>query len=166
MCAAGSRIFVQEGIYDKFVQAFAGAAASIQQGDGFKQTTQQGPVVSKVQLERVLGYIESGKQEGAKVITGGARAAGEGYFVQPTIFTDVKPDMKIVREEIFGPVAVIVKFKTEEEVIALANDTVYGLSSNVFTQNINRALRVAHSLEAGSAYVRLPPPSFRAADRG
>jgi aldehyde dehydrogenase (NAD+) len=82
------------------------------------------------------------------------RAGDTGYFVEPTIFTHVKPDMKIVQEEIFGPVAVIVKFKTEEEVIQLANDTVYGLSSNVFTQNINRALRVAHALEAGSTYVR------------
>ena len=105
----------------------------------------------------MLGYIESGKREGAKLQCGGAAApaAGTGYFIQPTIFTDVRADMQIAREEIFGPVAVLVKFKTEEEAIALANDTAYGLSSNVFTQNVGRALRVAHALEAGSAYVRL-----------
>lgn len=153
VCAAGSRIFVQEGIYDKFVEIFKGAAQSFKRGDGFDPSVNQGPLVSQTQLERVLGYIEAGKQEGAKLQVGGAKAGAEGYFVEPTIFTDVKADMKIVREEIFGPVAVIVKFKTEEEVIQLANDTVYGLSSNVFSQNINRALRVAHALEAGSAYI-------------
>ena len=153
VCAAGSRIFVQEGIYDQFVEIFKGVAQSFKRGNGFDPATSQGPLISQVQLERVLGYIESGKQEGAKLQVGGAKAGDEGYFIEPTIFTDVKADMKIVREEIFGPVAVIIKFKTEEEVIALANDTVYGLSSNIFSENIKRAIRVAHALEAGSAYV-------------
>lgn len=108
--------------------------------------------------QRVLGYIESGKQQGAKLEVGGAKSGDAGYFVEPAIFTNVTSEMKIVREEIFGPVAVLVKFKTEEEVIALANETVYGLSSNVFTQNISRALRVAHALEAGSTYVRPARP--------
>ena len=105
-----------------------------------------------------MNYIQSGKGAGAKVRVGGSKQGDKGYYIEPTIFTDVKPDMKIVQEEIFGPVAVIVKFKTEEEVIQLANDTVYGLSSNVFTQNVSRALRVAHALEAGSTYVRRTPP--------
>lgn len=153
MCNAGSRIFVQEGIYDKFVEAFAKEAQSIQQGDGFRTGTQEGPVVSQVQLNRVLGYIEAGKQEGARVVTGGARAEGSGYFVKPTIFADVKPDMKIVREEIFGPVGVVVKFNTEEEVIEQANDTVYGLSGYVFTSSINRAIRVSNAIEAGTIFV-------------
>ncbi|EKM52092.1 uncharacterized protein PHACADRAFT_212682 [Phanerochaete carnosa HHB-10118-sp] len=135
MCAAGSRIFVQEGIYDKFLRAFAATAASIKQGDGFKATTQQGPVVSMTQLDRVLGYIESGKQEGACIITGGSRAEGSGYFVKPKIFADVKSDMKIVREEIFGPVAIVSKFKTEEEALEATNDTDHSLSSYVFTEN-------------------------------
>ncbi|EKM54307.1 uncharacterized protein PHACADRAFT_258086 [Phanerochaete carnosa HHB-10118-sp] len=153
VCAAGSRIFVQEGIYDKFVEIFKGAAQSFKRGDNFDASVNQGPLVSQTQLERVLGFIESGKQQGAKLEVGGTKTGSAGYFVEPTIFTNVKPEMKIVREEIFGPVAVIVKFKTEEEVIELANDTVYGLSSNIFTQNLNCALRVAHSLEAGSAYI-------------
>lgn len=104
--------------------------------------------------QRVLGYIESGKADGATVVTGGARKGDKGYFVEPTIFTNVKPDMKIIREEIFGPVCAVIKFKEEEEVIELANDTIYGLSSVVFTENISRAIRVAHALEAGQTFVR------------
>ncbi|EKM57049.1 uncharacterized protein PHACADRAFT_194624 [Phanerochaete carnosa HHB-10118-sp] len=104
----------------QFLHAFAGAAASIKQGDGFKATTQQGPVASKTQLDRVLGYIESGKQEGARIVTGGSRAEGLGYFIKSTIFVDVKLDTKIVREEIFGPIGVVSKFKTEEEALEAA----------------------------------------------
>ncbi|EKM54311.1 uncharacterized protein PHACADRAFT_258094 [Phanerochaete carnosa HHB-10118-sp] len=152
-CAAGTRILVQEGIYDKFLQVFADAAESLKQGDSFKATTQQGPLVSKTQLDRVLGYIESGKQEGARIVTGGSRAEGAGYFMRPTIFADVKPDMKIVREEIFGPVGVVIKFKTEEEAIEAANDTDYGLSSYVFTENLSRAIRVSNAIEAGNCFI-------------
>lgn len=155
ICAAGSRIFVQEGIYDTFLQALAGAAASIVHGDGFRAGTQQGPVVSQTQLERVLGYIEAGKRDGATVVVGGARVPGAGYFVQPTIFADTRPDMKIVREEIFGPVGVVVKFKTEDEAIAAANDTDYGLASYVYTTNVNRAIRVSNAMEAGSCFVNM-----------
>ncbi|KAI0695528.1 aldehyde dehydrogenase [Cytidiella melzeri] len=153
MCMAGSRIFVQEGVYNKFIKAFVAAAEAIKQGDMFDPECHQGPVVSETQMNRVLGYIESGKAEGATVITGGERNGNVGCFVKPTIFTDVKPSMKIVQEEIFGPVGVVVKFKDEQEVIELANDTVYGLSSSIFTRDISRALRVAHSLEAGQAYI-------------
>lgn len=101
-----------------------------------------------------MNYIESGKSAGAKVVTGGGRIGNEGYFIQPTIFTNVKPDMKIVQEEIFGPVGVVIKFKTEEEVTKLANATTYGLSSTVFTKDIDRALRLAAKLEAGNVHVR------------
>ncbi|KAI0341987.1 aldehyde dehydrogenase [Trametopsis cervina] len=153
MCVAGSRVFVQEGIYDRFVEAFSAAAQSVNNGDGFDPASQQGPLVSETQMKRVLGYIESGKADGATLVTGGTRKGETGYFVQPTIFTDVSPDMKIVREEIFGPVCAVIKFKTEQEVIELANDTVYGLSSQVFSENISRALRVAHALEAGQTLV-------------
>jgi aldehyde dehydrogenase (NAD+) len=104
-----------------------------------------------------MGYIEAGKEAGATVHAGGDRLTSEaytdGYYVQPTIFTDTTPDMKIVKEEIFGPVSVVTKFKTEEEVIEWANDTTYGLASGIFTQNINRAIRVSNALEAGSAWV-------------
>ena len=103
--------------------------------------------------QRVLSYIESGKQQGARVVTGGTRGDGSGYFVKPTIFADVKEDMKIVREEIFGPVGVVIPFKTEEEVIEKANDTDYGLSSYVYTQNIGRAIRMANAIEAGCCFV-------------
>ncbi|EKM54302.1 uncharacterized protein PHACADRAFT_196734 [Phanerochaete carnosa HHB-10118-sp] len=153
VCAAGTRIFVQEGIYERFLQAFADATAALKLGDNFETATQQGPIVSQTQLDRVLGYIESGKQEGARIVTGGSRAEGSGYFVRPTIFADVKPDMKIVREEIFGPVGVVARFKTEEEALEAANDTQYGLSSYVFTTNVSRAIRVSNALEAGSCFI-------------
>ncbi|KAK2462656.1 hypothetical protein APHAL10511_005389 [Amanita phalloides] len=155
VCTAGSRIFVQEGIYDKFLAKMteitraAGAAA----GDPFQPSTLHGPQVSKTQFDRVMSYIQSGKQDGAKVHIGGERIGSEGYFIHPTIFTDTKPDMKIVREEIFGPVVVISKFKDEAEVIELANDTLYGLACSVFCENVGRAHRVAHAMEAGTVWV-------------
>ncbi|KAJ6526804.1 aldehyde dehydrogenase [Mycena capillaripes] len=154
-CVAGSRIFVQEGIYPQFIEKFTAAVKGLGQatGDPFAATTQHGPQVSKVQYDRIMGYIESGKESGATVHIGGDRHGTEGFFIQPTIFTDVTPEMKIVKEEIFGPVAAVMKFKTEEEVIEAANATTYGLSACVFTENISRALRVAHALESGQAFV-------------
>ena len=104
-------------------------------------------------MQRVLGYIASGKQDGAKVVTGGERFGGSGFFVQPTIFTDVKPDMKIVQEEIFGPVCVLIKFKDEDDIVAQANDTIYGLAASVFSQNVTRALSTAHKLRAGTVWI-------------
>ncbi|PPQ79486.1 hypothetical protein CVT24_010143 [Panaeolus cyanescens] len=156
-CTAGSRIFVQEGVYDKFIDAFTGVTQYItaKTGDPFSGGMEHGPQVSQVQFDRIMSYIESGKSEGATLHIGGQQhdPASGGYFIQPTIFTDCKPDMKIVKEEIFGPVAAVMKFKTEEEAIALANDTSYGLACHVFSMNINRAIRVAHALEAGTAWV-------------
>ena len=101
-----------------------------------------------------MGYIDSGKSAGATVHLGGERHGDEGFFIKPTIFTDVQPDMKIVKEEIFGPVAAIIKFKDEAEVVEMANNTTYGLAAHIFTQNVNRAIRMAHAVEAGSAWVR------------
>ncbi|KAF8208981.1 aldehyde dehydrogenase [Mycena galopus ATCC 62051] len=154
-CVAGSRIFVQEGIYDQFIAQFAAAAKSLGQatGDPFAATTRHGPQVSKVQFQRIMGYIASGKESGATVHTGGERYGTEGYFIEPTIFTDVTPEMKIVKEEIFGPVAAVLKFKTEEEVIEAANATDYGLSACVFSENVGRAIRVAHAFESGSTFI-------------
>nr|ALG75775.1 aldehyde dehydrogenase 5 [Tricholoma vaccinum] len=154
-CVAGSRIFIQEGIYDKFLEQFAQIAKGLGDaaGDPFARETKHGPQVSQTQFDRVMGYINSGKEEGATVHVGGERHGEEGYFIKPTIFTNCTSEMKIVKEEIFGPVAVVVKFKTEEEVIEAANNTSYGLGCNVFSENISRALRVAHQLEAGSAWV-------------
>jgi aldehyde dehydrogenase (NAD+) len=152
-CTAGSRIFVQEGIYDQFLEAFTKKAQSIRIGDPFGTEVDQGPQVSEAQYDRIMGYIKSGKEQGATVHTGGERHGSEGYFITPTIFTQTKPDMKIVQEEIFGPVGVVIKFKDQADVIAQANDTVYGLAAAVFTKNINLAIETAHRLKAGTVWV-------------
>ncbi|KAL0568354.1 hypothetical protein V5O48_013637 [Marasmius crinis-equi] len=155
ICVAGSRIFVQEGIYDKFIAALQDEAKVLTQhtGDPFEQSTQHGPQVSQIQFDRVMGYIDSAKQDGATILTGGSRHGNDGFYIQPTIITDTRPDMKVVQEEIFGPVASIIKFKTEEEAIEMANDTTYGLACGIFTTNNARVTRVAHALEAGTAWV-------------
>jgi aldehyde dehydrogenase (NAD+) len=152
-CCAGSRIFVQAGIYDEFLKRFSAKANSIKIGDPFGENIDQGPQVSQIQYDRIMGYIESGKKDGATLYQGGDRHGDEGYFIKPTIFTDVKPDMKIVKEEIFGPVGVVIKFEDEADVIKQANDTLYGLAAAVFTQNLNRAIETAHKLQAGTAWV-------------
>jgi len=152
-CCAGTRIFVQEGIYDKFLAAFKKRAAENKVGDPFNEETFQGPQVSQLQYDRIMSYIKSGKEEGATVETGGERLGDKGYFIKPTIFSNVRPDMKIMQEEIFGPVCAISKFKDEDEVVELAHDTNYGLAAAVHTQNVNRALRVANSLKAGTVWI-------------
>jgi aldehyde dehydrogenase (NAD+) len=152
-CCAGSRIFVQEGIHDEFLKRFTEKTRSLKVGDPFAPDTFQGPQVSEIQFNRIMSYIESGKAAGAKVEIGGERLGSEGYFIKPTIFTNVDPSMKIVQEEIFGPVGVVIKFKDEEDVIRQANDTVYGLAAAVFTQNLNRAINTAHRLKAGTAWI-------------
>lgn len=152
-CCAGSRIYVQSGIYDRFVEAFKQLTAKNVVGDPFKQETFQGPQVSKLQFDRIMSYIESGKEAGAKIETGGERHGDQGYFIKPTIFSNVSPDMKIMQEEIFGPVCAISKFETEEEVIKAGNETTYGLAAAVHTTNLNTAIRVANALKAGTVWV-------------
>ncbi|KAJ8593641.1 aldehyde dehydrogenase [Rhizopogon salebrosus TDB-379] len=152
-CCAGSRIFVQEGIYDEFLKRFTEKTRSLKVGDPFAPDTFQGPQVSEIQFNRIMSYIQSGKDAGATVAIGGERQGTEGFFIKPTIFTNVTPNMKIVQEEIFGPVGVVIKFKDEDEVIKQANDTVYGLAAAVFTQNLNRAINTAHRLKAGTAWI-------------
>ncbi|KJA15398.1 hypothetical protein HYPSUDRAFT_207889 [Hypholoma sublateritium FD-334 SS-4] len=156
-CTAGSRIFIQEGIFDAFVEKFVAATEHLSNniGDPFHNGTLHGPQVSQLQFDRVMGYIESGKSEGAKVLLGGERHGNEGFFIKPTIITDVHLDMKVTREEIFGPVCTLIKFKTEEEVIEKGNDTEYGLAAHIFTENLNRAIRVSNAVEAGSAWVNI-----------
>ncbi|KAI1335126.1 aldehyde dehydrogenase [Xylariaceae sp. FL0016] len=157
ICSATSRVFVQEGIYEQFLEKFKARTEMMSVvGDPFEKTTFQGPQVSQVQHDRVLKYIESGKAEGASVFMGGTKATpkgDKGFFVQPTVFTDVKPHMKIYREEIFGPCVVIVPFKSEEEALEMANDTTYGLASAVFTTSVSRAHRVAREFDAGMVYI-------------
>ncbi|KAL0941146.1 aldehyde dehydrogenase [Colletotrichum truncatum] len=152
-CCAGTRIYVQEGIYDKFLAAFKKRAQENKVGDPFHPETFQGPQVSQLQFDRIMGYIQAGKEEGATVETGGARHGDKGYFIQPTIFSNVTPKMKIMQEEIFGPVCAIAKFKDEEEVIKLAHDTEYGLAAAVHTKDLNTAIRVSNTLKAGTVWV-------------
>ncbi|KAI0429794.1 aldehyde dehydrogenase [Xylaria sp. FL1042] len=152
-CCAGSRVYVQEGIYDKFVAAFKKRAEENAVGDPFDDKTFQGPQVSKLQFDRIMGYIDEGKKGGATVATGGERLGDKGYFIKPTIFTNVTSDMKIMQEEIFGPVCAIAKFKDEDEVIKLGNDSAYGLAAAVHTRDINTALRVSNSIKAGTVWV-------------
>ncbi|CAE7151171.1 unnamed protein product [Rhizoctonia solani] len=152
-CCAGSRVFVQAGVYDKFVELFTAHVNKLKVGDPFKSETFQGPQVSQIQFDRIMGYIESGKAQGATVATGGERHGTEGFFIQPTVFTDVKPDMKIIQEEIFGPVVAIAKFEDEDDIIRQANDSIYGLAAAVFSRDVSRALGVAHKLHAGTVWV-------------
>ncbi|QKD57401.2 Aldehyde/histidinol dehydrogenase [Fusarium oxysporum Fo47] len=152
-CAAGSRILVQEGIYDKFVATFKERTLQNEVGDPFDEQSFQGPQISQLQYDRIMGYIKSGKEEGATLVTGGGRVGTKGFFILPTIFTDVGPDMKIMREEIFGPVCAIAKFKDEAEAIQLANDTNFALASAVHTTNLDTAIRVSNAIEAGTVWI-------------
>ncbi|KAH8906623.1 aldehyde dehydrogenase [Coniochaeta sp. PMI_546] len=152
-CCAGSRIYVQSGIYDKFIAAFKKRAQENKVGDPFDENTFQGPQVSQLQYDRIMGYIEEGKKEGATLELGGGRHGDKGYFIQPTIFSNVSQNAKIMQEEIFGPVCAIAKFETEEEVLKLGNDSVYGLAAAVHTQDINTAIRVSNALHAGTVWV-------------
>ncbi|CAK7271935.1 mitochondrial aldehyde dehydrogenase [Sporothrix epigloea] len=159
ICTATSRILVHESVYDKFLDAFKEQIKTISKvGDPFAEETFQGPQVTKAQYDRVLSYVDVGKKEGATLVAGGLPAAqpassGKGYFVEPTVFTDVKPSMRIFQEEVFGPFVVLLKFSTEEEAIALANDTEYGLGAALFTTDLTRAHRVAKKLESGMVWI-------------
>lgn len=157
VCCAGSRIFVQDTIYDKFLAAAKAKFESVKVGLPWEPETQMGSQIDNRQLEKILNYVEIGKAEGAQVITGGQRAKVEGgekgAFMQPTILADVNNNMRVACEEIFGPVAVVVKFHDEEEVVKMANDSEYGLGGAVWTKDINRALRVARAIETGRMWI-------------
>ncbi len=152
-CIAGSRIFVQEKIYDEFVAKSVEAAKARKVGDPFDLKTDQGPQVDQDQFKKILGYIDVGQKEGAKLLTGGKRHGNKGWFVEPTVFADVKDDMTIAKEEIFGPVMSIMKFKTVDEVIERANNSQYGLGAGLVTKSIDTALKVSNALRAGTVYV-------------
>jgi aldehyde dehydrogenase (NAD+) len=152
-CCAGSRIYVQEGIYDKFIERFKERAGKNTVGDPFDAQTFQGPQVSQIQFDRIMSYIDHGKQAGAKVEIGGKRKGDKGFFIEPTIFSNVTEDMKIVQEEIFGPVCTISKFKTAEEAVKIGNSTSYGLAAAVHTTNLNTAIEVSNALKAGTVWI-------------
>ena len=153
VCTAGSRIYVQRKRFDEVVQRLAIAAEAMKIGSGFDPATQLGPVVSKRHFERVMGYIDGAKAEGATVATGGARALDGGYFVQPTVFVDTHESMRIVREEVFGPVLVAVPFDDVEEAIRQANDTPYGLAASVWSNDLSAVHRIVPRLQAGTVWV-------------
>ena len=152
-CCAGSRLFVEESCYDEFVERSVQRAKDRIVGDPFDDKTEQGPQVDKEQFNKVMGYIESGMREGAQMLCGGSQIGDKGYFIQPTVFADVRDDMKIAQEEIFGPVMSIIKFKDINEVIERANKTMYGLAAAVWTKDISKAHAIANSVRAGTVWV-------------
>ncbi len=157
VCCAGSRVFVHDSIYDKFLSDAVAAFEKVKVGLPWEKDTQMGSQINEAQLKKILSYIEIGKKEGAKVATGGYRITDhgldKGYFMKPTILVDVDNKMRVAQEEIFGPVVCFIRFKDEDEVIKMANDTEYGLAGAVWTKDINRALRVARGIEAGRIWV-------------
>ncbi|RGP66048.1 aldehyde dehydrogenase [Fusarium sporotrichioides] len=157
ICAAGSRIYVHANIYDKFVKAFSEQTKDAIAGDPLLQETTKGPVINGGHKKRVMDYIKKGQDEKVQVLHGAddSKLPAEGHFVPNTAFVDVDPQATVIREEIFGPVACIVKFSTEEEVVRLANDSCFGLASAVFTQDINRAIRVSEELESGQVTINM-----------
>lgn len=170
VCSAGSRLILDKKIADRFLPRLAEASAQIVVGDGLDPKTEMGPLITRSHMERVLGYIEAGRAEGARTICGGARitdgAMENGNFVAPTVFVDTRPEMKIVREEIFGPVLAVQLFETEEEAIQLANDTIYGLAGGVFTSDAGKGLRVLRKLRAGITWMNTYHPTFNEAPWG
>ena len=156
VCAAGSRLLVEQRVHDEFVGKLVERVKGLKVGDPMDKTTRMGPVVSAQQLERVLGYVEAGRRDGATLAAGGERARvgnGRGYFVQPTVFTGVTNAMRIAREEIFGPVLSVIRFKDVDDAVAQGNETFYGLAAAVWTRDVGKALRVARALRAGTVWV-------------
>ncbi len=153
VCSNGTRVFVQKGIKARFLERLAARTAGITLGDPLDMATQMGPLVSDGQMAKVLGYIETAKTEGATLVSGGGRAGDSGCFVQPTVFADVTDDMTIAREEVFGPVMAVLDFDTEDEAVARANDTEFGLAAGVFTADLTRAHRVIGALQAGTCWI-------------
>ncbi|NDZ18917.1 betaine-aldehyde dehydrogenase [Variovorax sp. WS11] len=157
ICSAGTRLFIERKIHDEFLERLVAFARGLKVGDPLDPQTQLGPLVTRAQLDRVRGYLEAGKSQGARLMTGGGgisdAALAEGYFVAPTVFSDVRPDMKIASEEIFGPVISAMPFDTVDEVIRMGNDTPYGLGSGVWTKDVDKVHKVSRGLKAGSVWV-------------
>ena len=152
-CCAGSRLYVEKDMFDQVVEGVAEQAKKIKVGPGFEPETSMGPLVSLEQFNRVCGYLESGLSEGAEAVVGGKKKEGPGYFVEPTVMVKTNPNMKVVREEIFGPVVVASPFSDIDQIVAEANNSEYGLAAGVWTNDINKAHRVAHKLRAGTVWI-------------
>jgi aldehyde dehydrogenase (NAD+) len=159
VCSAGSRILVHEAIYDEVVERLAERAAAIRVGDPLDAATGMGPLVSEIQMQRVLDYIDVGVREGASIVTGGGRRGDVGYFVSPTVFANVEHDMRISQEEIFGPVAAVIRFKDDADAIRIANGTKYSLAAGVWSSDMTRVHRFARRLRAGTVWVNTFGPT-------
>ena len=152
-CCAGSRLYVEDQIFDQVVEGVADKAAKIRVGSGMDATTDMGPLVSEEQMNRVCGFLESGFADGAKAVVGGSRHGDKGYFVKPTVLVNTNDKMKVVQEEIFGPVVTAIPFKDTDELVTKANDTVYGLAAGIWTRDIQKAHRIASQLRAGTVWI-------------
>jgi aldehyde dehydrogenase (NAD+) len=152
-CVAGSRLFVERKVYNEFVDRSVQRAKKRTVGNPLDPNVEQGPQVDQAQFEKVMSYIDSGRREGANLLCGGSRVGDRGYFVEPTVFADVKDDMQIAREEIFGPVMSILPFDNIDEVVSRANNTMYGLAAAVWTRDIGKATAIANSVRAGTVWV-------------
>lgn len=152
-CCAGSRLYAEQGVFDQVVEGVSEIAKKMKLGRGLDRSTEMGPLVSQEQLERVSGYLESGFSEGAEAICGGKRKGDKGYFVEPTVLVNTNPSMKVVQEEIFGPVVVAQPFKDFESLVPAANDTVYGLAAGIWTRDISKAHKLASRLRAGTVWI-------------
>jgi aldehyde dehydrogenase (NAD+) len=161
VCSAATRIIVEESIYDDFVERLVARSRSYRLGDPLDPSTMMGPVISRKQMDKILGYVDNGKLEGARLMTGGQRHGNQGYYIEPTVFSDVESDMRIAQEEIFGPVVSILRFANgaEDEAVRIANNTIYSLAAAVWTRNIDRAHRVAGRLNAGMVWVNTFGPT-------
>jgi len=159
-CTATSRLIVQQGVYDRMLEMVVERAKKLKVGNGLDETVEMGPLVSEAQRQTVHGYVEIGKKEGAKLCCGGGPLTGgaydKGFFYKPTVFTAVRPDMRIAREEIFGPVLAVIRVRDFDEAIRVLNNTPYGLSSSIYTRNVNLALKAIELIEAGITYVNAP----------